>query len=58
MKTTVIILHCLNIVAGAVVASGHGEWWMGVIVVASAGVGTYLSSQLPGNPPNLTPSPK
>lgn len=52
MKTAVIILHCVNIIAGAVVTAGHGEWWMGVIVLSSASIGTYLSSMLPGNPPS------
>jgi hypothetical protein len=44
LNITIIVLHCITIVAGCLATGGIAPQICGIVVAATAGVGTYLQS--------------
>lgn len=50
MKIACLILHCLNLVAAAAIASNYHEQWIGFALLTTGSLDIYLTSQIPKAP--------
>jgi hypothetical protein len=52
LKIICTVLHCINLVIGAAIASGYNAQWLGFALLATAALDGYLTTQIPTTAPS------